>query len=224
MTKNQKEFQKEVNRLQRSIAKLTKQPQFQQTIDLPTQPPKVTKSYLSQLKQLKGKDFLTEIDLDTGEILTTPKLEEAYRSKKKPSTPEEYIPRFDVYNAIRDIFVQALEEIEIQQSEQGYFSYTKELLSMKHSYVSQLLQWLDDNYNEKGGVYIAYLKQHEEELAEHLHTVVYDSDQYVVERSLTRLAILIRQDVGYTQERQKEFEWHLGMEYTDETYFNEVYK
>ena len=49
MTNNQREFQKEVARLQRSINKLLKDPSFQQTVSLPEQPMKITSGYLSDL-------------------------------------------------------------------------------------------------------------------------------------------------------------------------------
>lgn len=222
MTKNQKEFQKEVARLQRSINKLTKKPEFQQSIDLPEQPKKVTRTYLSQLKQLKGKDFLTEIDTDTGEILRTPSIPEPYRSKRRPSTSEDYIPTFNIYEEILSILTDGINELNSWLNDE-VTPYGQYLIQLKIDYLQQNINWLTEKYDEQGGVYIAYLKQREEEIAELVHSIIYASSQEVVERNLTRLALIIRQEMGYFSEREKEFEWHLGLEYTEETYFREVY-
>lgn len=71
MTNNQREFQKEVARLQRSINKLLQDPTYQQTVSLPEQPKKITRGYLSDLKQYKGKDFTQQIELPSAPTPTT---------------------------------------------------------------------------------------------------------------------------------------------------------
>ena len=62
MTKNQREFQKEINRLLRSIKSLESKG-FKQATQLPTQPKRVSKKYITELKQLKGRQFVEPIEL-----------------------------------------------------------------------------------------------------------------------------------------------------------------
>ena len=78
MTKYQREFEKELARLQRSVSRLTKQSKFYQTVDLPTQPKRVTKRMIKSLKELKGKHFVAEVDIETGEVLRTATAEQIY--------------------------------------------------------------------------------------------------------------------------------------------------
>ena len=68
MTKNQREFQKELARLERSIARLTKKHEFIQSVDLPAQPKRVSRRHIKRLQELKGKHFVSQIDTETGEL------------------------------------------------------------------------------------------------------------------------------------------------------------
>lgn len=91
MTANQKIFEKELRRLQRSINRLTAQHKFVQSAELPTQPKRVTSKRIKQLQELKGRHFVSEIDIETGEVISEatykPYYEHKVRSKKygKPS-------------------------------------------------------------------------------------------------------------------------------------------
>ena len=69
MTNNQRLFQQEINRLQRSIGRLTKHEEFIQMYDLPSQPKRVTAKHIKRLKELKGRNFVSQIDVETGEII-----------------------------------------------------------------------------------------------------------------------------------------------------------
>ena len=79
MTKFQRGFEKELARLQRSVSRLTKQSKFYQTVDLPTQPKRVTKRMIKSLKELKGKHFVSEVDTETGEIIRQATAETIYQ-------------------------------------------------------------------------------------------------------------------------------------------------
>lgn len=96
MTSNQRIFEQELKRLQRSINRLTKQENFIQTFDLPTQPKRVTKKRIKQLQELKGRQFVSEIDIQTGEVIRQAEYEDIYKSKprqksygKKPYDPDK---------------------------------------------------------------------------------------------------------------------------------------
>lgn len=86
MTKNQREFQKELARLERSISRLTKQHKFVQSAELPAQPKKVTRKRIKQLQELKGRHFVSEIDVETGEIIHGATYEDIYKSKPRKRT------------------------------------------------------------------------------------------------------------------------------------------
>lgn len=67
MTNNQREFQKEINRIQRELAQLQKQHHFKHIAPLPEQPKRITRQHLEELKHLHGKQLV----------------EPEYKSKKK---------------------------------------------------------------------------------------------------------------------------------------------
>lgn len=96
MTKNQRLFQQEVERLQRSISKLTHKQNFIQTTELPQQPKRVTAKQIKTLKELKGRNFVTEIDIDTGEIIREADAEEIYKrhSRRKTYAKSRYDPEY----------------------------------------------------------------------------------------------------------------------------------
>lgn len=87
MTKNQREFQKQLARLERSISRLTKQHQFIQSAELPKQPKRVTHRHIKQLEELRGKHFVSEIDIETGEVIREASYEDIYKRRlRKRST------------------------------------------------------------------------------------------------------------------------------------------
>lgn len=81
MTKNQRMFEQELKRLQRSVERLTAQHKFVQSIELPAQPKRISKRHLKTLKELKGRHFVSEIDVDTGEVIREAEYEQIYKTK-----------------------------------------------------------------------------------------------------------------------------------------------
>ena len=96
MTKNQRIFQQEIARLERSISKLSKHSNFIQVQSLPEQPKRVTARHIKQLKELKGKHFFAEVDTETGEVLSEAKAEEIYKhhARKKTYAKSRYNPEY----------------------------------------------------------------------------------------------------------------------------------
>lgn len=65
MTNNQREFQKQINRLQREINSLIKRGVITTPPQLPKQPKRITKKKIDELKGLKGKHFVGEVPKST---------------------------------------------------------------------------------------------------------------------------------------------------------------
>ena len=61
MTNNQNQFNREVQRLQKEIEKLTKHGRFKQGSPLPEQPKRITKRTVEEVKSLKGRQFVEPI-------------------------------------------------------------------------------------------------------------------------------------------------------------------
>lgn len=97
MTKNQREFQKQLARLERSISRLTKQHQFIQSAELPKQPKRITRRRIKQLEELKGKHFVSEIDIETGEVIHEATYQDIY--KRKPRSRSFYKREYDAEKA-----------------------------------------------------------------------------------------------------------------------------
>lgn len=83
MTNNQRLFEQELKRLQRSVERLTKQNKFIQTYDLPAQPKRITRKRIKQLQQLKGRHFVSEIDIETGEVVSEAEFKQIYEKKTR---------------------------------------------------------------------------------------------------------------------------------------------
>lgn len=96
MTNNQRLFQQEINRLQRSIGRLTKHEEYVQMYDLPSQPKRVTAKHIKQLKELKGRNFVSQIDVETGEIISEADAQEIYerKSRRKTYAKSKYDPEY----------------------------------------------------------------------------------------------------------------------------------
>ena len=267
MTKNQREFQNELARLQRSISKLTSQHEFVQSYDLPTQPKRVTRKRIKQLQKLKGRHFVSQIDIETGEVIHEAEYQEIYkktgrqksykkraydaekarayreshrqqireankryreankdvirerqrayrqshreeirakarvyreankqrinadakrrrRQKKlaQQSAQQPYIPTFDIYDEILMRFHEAKQEIIRER-----VPYSERKLEC----VDTLIGTLESNRAIMGADYMAYLKKHEETIAEQLHTLIYTSDQDGINSWLTSILMYL---------------------------------
>lgn len=192
MTKNQAQFQRELLRLQRSIDKLTKQHRFAQSQPLPEQPKRVTKRVIKQLQSLKGKNFVDEIDVETGEIINQALPVTVYKRKPKR---QEYHPAFNVYAEILARFKQAEQEILAQL---GQTVYERDRVEARLNHIRDLIaiiEYKHQQYNEQKywGIYTAYLKQHEEQIAELLTPIIYSSDQAEIDFSFSELVGILSQ-------------------------------
>lgn len=186
MTKNQAQFQREILRLQRSINRLTNKSKFVQTIDLPAQPKRVTKQMIKKLQALKGKTFVTEINVDTGEIIKEAMPVTIYKRKPKP---KKYYPSFSVYDEILARFKEAEQSVIAQYS---YGGYENEIVAQKINCIRDCIAIIEtqhDDYDnlDQAQIYTAYLKSKEEEIAENLTPLIFDSKEEQVEYHYSEL-------------------------------------
>ena len=193
MTKNQKLFQRELERLQRSIQRLTKKHQFIQSQSLPERPKRITKRMIKLLKQLKGKSFVSELDIDTGEVITEAMPVSLYKRKPKRI---EYKPVFNVYLEILQRFKEAEQECLAQYSQSAYEHDLIDLRVQCIRHLIDIMEYKHDEFEDEGhyGMYGAYLKRNEETIAGLLSPLIYSSQQSEVEYSYTELVYIVSQN------------------------------
>lgn len=81
MTNNQREFQKQINRLQREIRNLQIKHNVKTHKSLPEQPKHITRAKLDEFKSLKGKDF---VDIEEHKPRRSRKEDETHARKVRP--------------------------------------------------------------------------------------------------------------------------------------------
>ena len=95
MTQNQREFQKQVARIEREMKRLLKRDNYVPVYDIPDAPKRVTRKMITRLEELSGRNFVAKVDTDTGEVLHHPNQPEIYSRKGRlltGVTPREYDP------------------------------------------------------------------------------------------------------------------------------------
>lgn len=80
MTNNQREFQKEVNRIQRELAQLQQTHHFKHIAPIPEQPKHITRKHLEQIKSLKGRNLIQDTELKHPR---TKKPDEPHKKRRK---------------------------------------------------------------------------------------------------------------------------------------------
>lgn len=141
MTKNQREFQKQLARLERSISRLTKQHQFIQSAELPKQPKRVTRRHIKQLEELKGRHFVSEIDIETGEVIREASYEDIYKRKPRKRSTYQRVYDAEKARAYRETHREQIAEAnkryrekhkdEIRERQRAYRQANKETINEK---------------------------------------------------------------------------------------------
>lgn len=194
MTKNQREFQKQIKRLERSMKRLLKRDIYVPQYDLPEQPKRVTRQMLAKLEALKGRDFLAKIDTETGEAFIGKQPEIRSRRRKHEQT---YLPNHTAFNEIRERFLEAEQSILSMYN----IPYLHDVADYRLKMVRHLIDTLDEQYRDKDGIYIAFLQSNQELIAELLSAIQwYDSNQPNVEAQYTELLMVLRMEVGEFRE------------------------
>ena len=152
MTKNQREFQKQIKRLERSMNRLLKQDNYVPQFDLPEQSKRVTRQMLTKLESLKGRDFLAKIDTETGEAFIGKQPE--IRSRRRAKHETTYIPHYTAYDEIYKRFKEAEQEILSLYTSQAY---GRDLITKKLEFIRHLISTLEYNHEQYGGLYTARL-------------------------------------------------------------------
>ena len=189
MTKNQREFQKEIARLQRSMKRLLKKDKYVPLHELPTQPKRVTRKMITRLQQMSGRNFVEEIDIYTGEVIYSPSEPQIYSRKPKA---KQYAPNYEVYQEIVERFKEAEQAILSMMN----VPYLVEIAEYRLKMVRHLIDTLEHNHEENDGMYVAYLQANQDLISELLSAIQwYDSDQPNVDAQYTELLMVLRMEV-----------------------------
>ena len=199
-TENQKAFQKERKRLQQAIRRGEKNGYIFPEDIVPSLPKRVTKKQLEKIKAIKPSDLYSiavYLYEDTGEIVPAEQrrkevlkqgIEKAKQTRKKKvkkanaSVPNVYYPTISIIDTVRG----RIEELQREEKPLINISQRKNaLLDIFDDTVSYYE--LNDNLSE----YETYLKQHENEIADLLNLIAYDSDGEQINASFVTLGRLI---------------------------------
>ena len=196
-TENQKAYQKERRRVLQAVSRAKKQGYIFPEDIVPELPKRVTKKRLEKIQKIKPKQLYKKAEFvyqETGEIVPAEqrkqevkqeaiiKAKETRKRKKKTSTPyiPTYYPTISIIDTIRDRLSELTRE-------------AKPPIPIENR-KNELLAIFEDNvslYEEHIKKYEYYLKEHEDEIADLLNVISYDSDAEQVSASFVSLGRLL---------------------------------
>ena len=214
-TENQKAYQKERRRLLQAVRRAEKQGYIFPEDIVPELPKRVTKKQLEKIQKIKPKQLYKKAEFvyqETGEIVPAEqrkqevkqeaiiKAKETRKRKKKISTPSTstYYPTISIIDTIRDRIIDLTRDAKPPVPIDNRKNELLKIFDDNVTYYSNNVVD-DDNTTEYGinigggdniGSYEAYLKLHENEIADLLNIVHYDSDIQKVAASFVLLARL----------------------------------
>lgn len=198
MTKNQLEFKKQQRRLKRAIKRLEKQGYFDFDFEIPTQPKRVTKKRIEEIKAIKPKHILKNalhVDFETGWVRPAEEVRAEKKQlaiQKRKRTIEEKRKRLleeksnDItgYLGIGEI-IPSLSTIEMVQNRLNELANlprfqntlagekVKVLLDIFHYNLEHAES--DYQYNK----YVQYISEHLDDIAENSTIIEFSSDDKV---------------------------------------------
>ena len=198
MTKNQLEFKKQQRRLKRAIKRLEKQGYFDFDFEIPTQPKRVTKKRIEEIKAIKPKHILKgaqHVDFETGwvrpaEEVRAEKKQIAIQKRKrtieeKRKRIEEEKPNDTSIYLSKGETIPTLSTIEIVQNRLNELANmprfqntlagekVKALLDIFHYNLEHTES--DYQYNK----YVQYISEHLDDIAENSTIIEFSSDDKV---------------------------------------------
>lgn len=215
LTENQKAYQKERRRLLQAVRRAEKQGYIFPEDIVPELPKRVTKKQLEKIQKIKPKQLYKKAEFvyqETGEIVPAEqrkqevkqeaiiKAKETRNRKKKISIPSTstYYPTISIIDTIRDRIIDLTRDAKPPVPIDNRKNELLKIFDDNVTYYSNNAVD-DDNSTEYGintgggdniGSYEAYLKLHENEIADLLNIVHYDSDIQKVAASFVLLARL----------------------------------
>lgn len=199
MTKNQLEFKKQQNRLKRAIKRLEKQGYFDFDFEIPTQPKRVTKKRIEEIKAIKPKHILKNaqhVDFETGWVrpaeevraekkrIAIQKRKRTIEEKRKRAIEEKPTDDTSTYLGIGEI-IPSLSTIEIVQNRLNELANlprfqntlagekVRGLLDIFHYNLEHAES--DYQYNK----YVQYISEHLDGIAENSTIIEFSSDDKV---------------------------------------------
>ena len=198
-TEKQKAFQKERRRLLQTVNRAKKQGYIFPENIVPSLPKRVTKKSLQRIQNLKSQDLYKKAQYlyeETGEIVSAEqrkqevkrigiekrKLTRKKKSKSQKITTPIYYPTISIIDVIRDRII----ELQREAKPPVDISFRK----------NEVLNIFDDTVtyyemNENIYEYENYLKNHENEIADLLNVISYDSNSEKVNASFVSLGRLL---------------------------------
>ena len=199
-TENQKAFQKERRRLLQAVRRAEKQGYIFPEDIIPNIPKRVTKKALEKIQVTKPSalyKIAQYVYEETGELVPAEQRKQevkqqgiakakATRKKKvkqpKITVPKEYYPTISIIDTIRD----RIDELQREAKPPLDISFRKnELVNIFDDTVT--FYEMDDNISE----YEDYLKKHENEIADLLNVISYDSNSESINASFASLGRLL---------------------------------
>ena len=199
MTKNQLEFKKQQRRLKRAIKRLEKQGYFDFHFEIPTQPKRVTKKRIEEIKAIKPKHILKgaqHVDFETGWVrsaeevraekkqIAIQKRKRTIEEKRKRAIEEKPIDDTSIYLGKGET-IPTLSTIEIVQNRLNELANmprfqntlvgekVKALLDIFHYNLEHTES--DYQYNK----YVQYISDHLDDIAENSTIIEFSSDDKV---------------------------------------------
>ncbi len=199
-TENQKAFQKERRRLLQAVRRAEKQGYIFPEDIIPNIPKRVTKKALEKIQVTKPSalyKIAQYVYEETGELVPAEQRKQevkqqgiakakATRKKKskqpKITVPKEYYPTISIIDTIRD----RIDELQREAKPPLDISFRKnELVNIFDDTVT--FYEMNDNISE----YEDYLKKHENEIADLLNVISYDSNSESINASFASLGRLL---------------------------------
>ena len=193
-TENQKAYQKERRRLLQAVRRAEKQGYIFPEDIVPEIPKRVTKKQLEKIQKIKPKQLYKKAEFvyeETGEVIpaeqrkqevkqeATIKAKET-KARKHKNSASIYYPVISIIDTIRDRLTELTRE-------------AKPPIPIENR-KNELLAIFEDNvslYEEHIKKYEYYLKEHEDEIADLLNVISYDSDAEKVSASFVSLGRLL---------------------------------
>lgn len=185
MTKNQREFQKEITRIIKEMMAIQSEHKFVQIRELtPNMPKKITKAMVDDLKGLEGKHFFAEADVNAQTL--TPLVEDGAKGLR--FTTEQFIPTYDMFEDLLQLFLDAEQQVDMLWKDETNHDYRYNII----------LKCIDIMYTQReqyGKLYSMWLSNKEEDIAEALNVIVYASVDAVA-NSYTSLILILNTELS----------------------------
>lgn len=212
MTENQKQYRKQINRINRAIKRLEKEGFIIPSDVIPTQPKRISKKRISNLKAITPQAIRLKsqvVDIETGEIVQpkTAQHREAIHKiklakkqarnvsretsipipKTQAKLPQSYIPTLTITDRI-------IEYISFIPDWRGFGSPSRGFHQSDFSdRKNELISILKDRIaNTSDADLEQYFQSNEDKIMENIKVINFDSDEDIVEASWIALAIIIK--------------------------------